>query len=59
MTHNNLFNASDVESFASHLGLKGLDADLFYESYYQLSDSDEDWTWIMDDELRALIPDNN
>jgi len=59
MTHHDMFNASDVESFASHLGLSGSDADLFYESYYQMHDTDEDWSWIMDDELRAMIPDTN
>ncbi len=59
MTHHDMFNASDVESFASHLGLSGSDADLFYEQYYNLSETEEDWTWIMDDELRSLIPVTN
>jgi len=58
MTHHDMFNASDVESFASHLGLRGSDADLFYECYYSLDDKVEDWSWIMDDELRDLIPNN-
>ena len=31
-----LFNHDDVTDFAEYLGLIGLDADLFYESYYNL-----------------------
>tara|TARA_R110002012_G_C11404224_1_gene586183 strand:- start:27 stop:161 length:135 start_codon:yes stop_codon:yes gene_type:complete len=27
---------SDLEYFAEYLGLKGIDTDLFYESYYEL-----------------------
>ena len=33
----------DLELFAEHLGLDGIDADLFYESYYQLKTTDDDW----------------
>tara|TARA_Y100001973_G_scaffold96729_1_gene151824 strand:+ start:852 stop:992 length:141 start_codon:yes stop_codon:yes gene_type:complete len=32
--------AEDVLAFARHLGLDGVDEDLFYESYYNL-DNDE------------------
>ncbi len=37
------FPVSDIEDFASHLGLDGTDADMFYESYYNLNI--DDWTW--------------
>tara|TARA_B100000427_G_C15366067_1_gene532155 strand:- start:626 stop:766 length:141 start_codon:yes stop_codon:yes gene_type:complete len=30
----------DIEDFAEYLGLKGIDADSFYESYYQLNKTD-------------------
>ena len=43
MTH---FPVSDVEDFASYLGLDGTDADMFYELMYSLTP--DDWTW--DDE---------
>jgi len=45
MTH---FPVSDVEDFASYLGLDGTDADMFYESVYGLNTDDWDW----DDEYR-------
>ena len=42
MTHeSSVFPVSDVEDFASHFGLTGIDADMFYESYYNLNP--EDW----------------
>ena len=44
-----VFPISDVEDFASYLGLDGTDADMFYESYYNLNI--EDWDWD-DDEYR-------
>ena len=43
----NVFQNSDLEEFASHLGLDGSDADLFYESYYNLNI--EDWDWDEDE----------
>lgn len=43
------FKASDVEDFAEYLGLDGQDADLFYESYYQIHDGDK---WL--EELQSL-----
>ena len=49
MTHSHdVFPISDVEDFASYLGLDGTDADMFYESYYRLNIDDE-WD---DDEYR-------
>lgn len=35
------FPVVDVENFASYLGLEGTDADMFYESYYQINTDDE------------------
>ena len=35
------FPVTDVEDFASFLGLNGTDADMFYESYYKLNINDE------------------
>lgn len=34
---------SDIEKFANHLGLDGLDVDSFYEMYYNLVDEDDDY----------------
>ena len=34
------FSNDDITSFAEYLGLDGIDADLFYEQYYDL-DNDE------------------
>lgn len=37
---------SDIEKFAEYLGLNGIDADLFYESYCQLDEYDDyDCAW--------------
>ena len=33
-------NDEDLLKFAEHLGFKGIDADLFYESYYELDNED-------------------
>lgn len=41
-----VFPVTDVEDFASYLGLDGTDADMFYESYYQLNVDDE---WLEDE----------
>jgi hypothetical protein len=41
------FPVTDVEDFASYLGLDGMDADMFYESWYHT----ENWTWE-DEEYR-------
>jgi hypothetical protein len=35
------FRSSDMDDFAKFLGMDGLDADMFYESYYQLNVDDE------------------
>jgi len=39
MTDLDLSN-SDLEKFSEYLGFKGIDADVFYETYYQI-DSEE------------------
>ena len=39
-----LLSAQDMEDFAQdYLGLSGIDADLYYESYYQLNQSDDEY----------------
>lgn len=43
MTHHDMFSNDDLEKFAEYMGLDGADADLFYESYYNLDSEDEDW----------------
>ena len=50
MTHQDMFKATDIENFANHLGLDGLDADLFYESYYSINE-DEDWMDDIDNDV--------
>ena len=35
----------DVLSFAEHLGFKGIDSDLFYESYYQLDNEEYEYDY--------------
>ena len=42
------FDNDDLDQFADYLGLKGVDGDMFYESYYKLNVNDE-WT---EDEYR-------
>ena len=39
--HNRLLN-DDVIEFANYLGLDGVDADLFYEQYYDLDNEEYD-----------------
>ena len=43
------FPVSDIEDFASHLGLDGTDADMFYEVYFGLNCNDE-WTCDEDED---------
>ena len=43
----NVFQNSDVEEFASHLGLDGSDADLLYEMMYGYNT--EGWEWDEDE----------
>ena len=38
-----ILDNTDLEMFASYLGLKGIDTDTFYEAYYQLSCDDVYW----------------
>ena len=33
--------ATDLEDFASYMGLTGVDSDMFYETYYNLNVDDE------------------
>ncbi len=33
----------DFENFASYLGFNGIDSDMFYEAYYELDSSDEEY----------------
>jgi len=45
------FNNSDLEEFSSYLGFEGIDADVFYESYYNLVEDQEeieDLVWSED-----------
>ena len=49
MTDLDLSN-SDLEMFSGYLGFKGIDADVFYETYYQLDteefdDMIEEYLW--------------
>jgi hypothetical protein len=37
------FHDSDLEKFAEHLGLTGLDSDIFYESYYNIIEDYDDY----------------
>ena len=39
------FSSEDVLAFAKHLGLDGVDGDLFYESYYQLDNKDYEYDY--------------
>ena len=50
-----LFTNRELEDFASDfLGLKGTDADMFYESYYNLNTDDE----YEEDEYRDEVRSN-
>ncbi len=37
------FPVSDLENFAKHLGLDGIDSDMFYECYYDMNDEFDDY----------------
>jgi hypothetical protein len=37
------FNQDDITQFAEYMGLKGIDTDLFYESYYQLDNEEYEY----------------
>ena len=50
MTNFDLSN-SDLEKFSEYLGFKGIDADVFYETYYQINTDDCDQ--IMEDRLES------
>ena len=36
------FQNSDLEAFAEYLGIDGLDFDVFYETYYELQDENQE-----------------
>ena len=43
LSPSNLLTSQDMEDFAQdYLGLSGIDADLYYESYYKLNGTEED-----------------
>ena len=48
-----LLSTQDMEDFAQdYLGLTGVDADMYYESYYQLNTDDEyDEDYVREDEV--------
>ena len=39
----NPFDQDDITQFAEYMGLKGIDTDLFYESYYQLDNEEYEY----------------
>ena len=39
----------DLLAFAEHLGLTGVDSDLFYESYYQLDNEDYEYDIMIEE----------
>ena len=45
---NDLFSNHDLEDFASYLGLKGVDNDMFYEAYYNLEEEDDDFEELVE-----------
>lgn len=57
MSYITLKNA-DIEEFSNYLGFSGTDADMFYESYYNLLEEEESledliWSQILDEELNG------
>ena len=45
---------TELEAFARYMGMKGLDADLFYETYYNL-DADEYEEELLEEEELVSI----
>ena len=47
------FSVADLEGFAEHLGFDGLDSDMFYEAYYNMSTISDDYEkhWSESSEL--------
>ncbi len=43
----------DFERFASYLGFNGLDADMFYEAYYELDSDDEEYETITEESYES------
>ncbi len=42
-----------VLDFAEHLGLDGIDADLFYESYYGLNGDEYDYEHLIEEQYES------
>ena len=40
---------SDFDSFAEYLGFKGIDADMFYELYYDLDTEEYEYELVMEE----------
>ena len=54
LSPSHLLSSQDMEDFAQDfLGLSGIDADMYYESYYHLNDSEEyeDEEYVRQDEI--------
>ena len=50
LSPSSLLSAADMEDFANeYLGLHGVDADLFYESYYDLDNNSLDEEYAKDE----------
>ena len=45
------FTISDLEKFAEHMGFDGLDTDVFYESYYNMTDESDDYEAQWDESM--------
>jgi len=44
-----MFHQSDFEHYARYLGFDGLDADMFYEAYYDLDCNDEEYECVLEE----------
>ena len=54
LSRSSLLSTQDMEDFAQdYLGLSGVDADMYYESYYQLNNDDQydDEDYVREDEV--------
>ena len=48
------FPVSDIEAFAEHMGLEGIDIDLFYESYYKMTAEYDDYESHWDASMESI-----
>ena len=46
---------SDFDSFAEYLGLDGIDADMFYEAYYDLDRDDYEYELVMEESVEYWL----